>query len=459
MNWIAHSEDSHPPTARLSRGWRIAALLLILIISAELPLYGQQGGSLADLARQARAQKQTQSGTEAKRAQEVANQLSEDQNDSAPGGFKTYNAGDYKVWLPAPYTVEGHDDAGIVLSGPVVGTKRPMVLVGTPVVDRWEHSDAAFQEAATQFARLYAQSANCSKATIANRDAYQCSLAAATLLSQRVSGNAVFLRASGYIYPLLCVAPTDSGARDTLNDSRSNSSTKAWARQSLDHEEDDVRDVWKKCETVFQSIHIKGGTIPQTATAASAPSSGTSSSSTPAVTPDSGKAAAALQGSTVPAGFKVHAFNYCRSRTQCWDASVLVPAEAKLVSSDCRQYVFEMRVQGSPFLLLVGPAGESCDGHSASDPSQVRWKQLVDPETARAPGTSSTISSQQVQLDGKPAVITQMRFKNGIAGWINKRAEVESNGSQVVVGCMAPSDAFAEGESICSGLISSLRLP
>ena len=264
MNWIAHSKDSHPSSAGLSRVWTIAPRLLMILA---LPVYGQQSGSLADLARQARAQKQAQSGTGADRAHEVANELSEDQNDSAPGGFKTYNAGAYKVWVPAPYKVEGHDDAGIVLSGPVVGTKHPMVLVGTPVVDRWQHSDAAFEEAATQFARLYAQSANCSKATIANHDAYQCSLAAANLLSQQVSGSAVFLRASGYMYPLLCVAPSDSRARDTINDSRSDSSTKAWARRSLDHEEDDVRNVWKKCETVFQSIHIKEGTIPQTTAA------------------------------------------------------------------------------------------------------------------------------------------------------------------------------------------------
>jgi hypothetical protein len=52
-----------------------------------------------------------------------------------------------------------------------------------------------------------------------------------------------------------------------------------------------------------------------------------------------------------------------------------------------------------------------------------------------------------------------MRFKKGLADWIGKRAEVENNGAQLVVGCMAPKETFADGDTICSGLIESLRLP
>ena len=462
MHWTSQStlqsKDASPRSPR--NGKVLCGLIMALfLVVATIPGQGQDSSSLADLARQARAQKQAQSGTEANRAQEVANELSEDQNDGgAPAGFKNYNEGDYKVWVPSPFKVEGHDDAGVVLSGPMVGSKRPMVLVGTPVVDRWAHSDAAFEEAAAQFAHLYAQSSNCNKTTIANHDAYQCSLAAANLLSQQVSGNAVFVRASGYMYPLLCVAPTESSARDTLNNARTNSAAKGWARQSLDREEDDVRNVWKKCESVFQSIHIREGATPEAPVVSV--SSASSPSSAPSAAPaEPDKAAAAMLHSTVPAGFKMQAFNYCKTHTQCWDASVLLPAEAKLVSSDCKQYVFEMKVQGSPFLLLMGPAGESCDGRKASDPSQVRWKQLVDSETARDPGTSSLIGSQQIKLDGKPALITQMRFKNGVVSWISKRADVETNGSQVVVGCLAPTETFADGDPVCSKLIDSLRLP
>ncbi|HEY6337401.1 MAG TPA: hypothetical protein VIW68_02805 [Candidatus Sulfotelmatobacter sp.] len=470
MNWAARSKQSNPKTwlARATRGdWMIAALFLMM--AASLPGGAQQApaqqapaqqGSLGDIARQARAQKQGQPSAETSQAQQVADELSEDQNDNgAPGGFKTYNAGDYKLWVPAPYIVEGHDDAGVVLAGPNVGSKRPIVLVGTPIVAHPENSDDAFHDAATQFAHLYAQSANCAKTMIAERGAYQCSMAAATLLGRRVSGNAVFVRGSANIYPVFCVTPTDSRSRDMLNNSRARSGAKEMARESLDREEDDVKTVWQKCDTVFQSIQIRDGAATQKAAADSSKASAVTAKPA-AVAAASAQSAEPAAGSTIPGGFKVQAFNYCKNSTLCWDASVLVPTDAKLVSSNCKQYVFEIKVQGAPFLLLAGGAGpNSCTGRSANDPSHVQWKQLVDPETARAPGTSSTISAQQMTLEGQPTVITKIRFKNGFADWIAKRAEVEDNGAQLVVGCMAPKETFENGDAVCTGLIESLRLP
>jgi hypothetical protein len=441
-------------------GWIIAALFLTVV--ANLAVQAQQGSSLADIARQARAQKQTQGQTtDSNRAQQVADELSEDQNDNgAPGGFKTFNAGDYKLFVPAPYKVEGHDDAGVVLSGPNVGMKHSIVLVGTPVVAHFGNNDDAFHDMATQFVHLYAQSANCTKTTIANHSAYQCSMAAANLNGQVVGGNAVFVMGSGLVYPVFCVAPTDSGSRDYINSKRANATAKEWAQEALNKEDENVKKVLQNCDTVFQSIHVREGAAPQKEIAGSSKETGIAAK--PGVEAAVDSASAPVQpaaGSTIPAGFKLQAFSYCKNINECWDASVFVPAAAQLVSTDCKQFVFELKVQGAPFLLLMGPAGtDRCDGHS--DPaSQVRWKQLVDPETARAPGTSSTISALQARLDGKSAVITQMRFKKGLADWIGKRAEVENNGAQLVVGCMAPKETFADGDTICSGLIESLRLP
>jgi hypothetical protein len=450
----------------------LAAALFLLAVSCLAQ--AQQTGSLADAARQARAQKQAQPVSENNRAQQVADELSEDQNDGAPGGFKTYNAGDYKLWVPAPYRVEGHDDAGPVLSGPMVGSKVPMVLLGTPIVSHFENNDAAFQDTATQFAHVYSQSANCTKTTIANHAAYQCSMGAAKLLDRRVSGNAVFVRGAGNIYPVFCVAPTDSRSRDLINNSRANSGTKAWARESLDREDEDVRNVMQKCDTVFQSIQIRNG-AQQNSTAESnkqnsappANAGGQASladvarglhDSNATASVNAAPPAFAAAQSTAPAGLKVHAFTYCKGANDCWNASILVPADAQLLSSDCKQYVFETKVQGMPFLLLAG-SSDGCASRAASDPNLVRWNQLVLPETQRAPGTASTISSQQASLDGKSAVITTMRFKAGMADWIGKRAEIDANGIPLVVGCMAPKEHFYDGDTVCSSLIDSLRLP
>jgi hypothetical protein len=460
-------------------GWAIAIALLLL--PAVAGAQSQQGGSLADAARQARGQTQGQPAADTSAAQQVADELSEDQNhnDSAPGGFKTYNAGDYTLWVPAPYTVGGHDDTGTVLSGPTVGSKRSLVLVGTPINLPPSGGDDAFRDAALQFAHLYSPTVNCNKAAGTGRSAYQCSLAAANLLDGRVSGNIWFARSGSSIYPVFCAAPTDSHNRDILNNPRSTYKAKQYAREALDREEEDVKSIWQKCDTVFQSIRVKeGGT--QTAVARSAPAqaginsapsaqktvAGGSASSPdisgqgkPAPATESSTAVAASSGTTVPPGLKVQAFQYCAGARQCWDASVLVPAEAQLISSDCRQYAFQMKVQGSPFLLMAGPAVGDCDNRSAGDASLVRWKELVDPENQRAPGTSSTISTQTARLDGKAAAITTLGFRKGLTEWMAKRAEVENNGIQVVVGCVAQREHFPDGDAICTALIESLRLP
>jgi len=484
---------------------------LFLIVAASLPLQAQQASSLADAARQARAEKQAQPKVENNQAQQVADQLAEDQDDrDAPAGFKTYNAGDYKLWVPAPYKLTGNSDGGAVLSGPGVGNTRTLVLAGNPIVLKLGQNEDAFRDAATEFARGYLQSAKCTKTTFGNHSAYQCGLAGANLLGSSVSGQAVLIKGSINIFPVICAAPTDSRARDILNSPHSSYVLKRNARLVMDREEQEVRAVWQKCESVLQSIHLKEDGARQAGMPTSSPDgrvsakpadtkavAGNPSASQegpaqagnkPAVNPaDAGKAggppslaeiarrlhespaqattiptAAESTGvqSTVPAGLKVHSFNYCKSHTQCWDASVFVPADAQLVSSDCKQYVFETKVKGVLFLLLAGAGGtDSCQGRSANDPSLVRWNQLVAPETARAPGTASTVSTQQTTLDGKLAVITTMRFKKGMADWMGKRAEVDANGIQIVVGCMAPREQFPDGDTVCSALIGSLRLP
>src|SRR5208282_2651768 len=169
MNWTSKSEGMNPQMVRRAHGWAISApflLGLFLVVAAIVPLQAQDGSSLADIARQARAQRQAQGQpvADTSRAQQVADELSEDSNDNgAPGGFKTFNAGDYKLFVPAPYKVEGRDDAGVVLSGPYVGSKRSFVLVGAPIVAHFGNNDDAFHDAATQFVHVYAQSANCTK--------------------------------------------------------------------------------------------------------------------------------------------------------------------------------------------------------------------------------------------------------------------------------------------------------
>ena len=445
------------------------AMLATFLFAFGITAAAQQSGSLADTARQLRTEKQGQSQT-GSQAQQFADELSEDQADNgAPGGFKTFNTGNYKIWVPAPFHMDGNDSAGVVLSGPMNNGRHLVVLLGNPIVAHFENNEDAFQETALKFSHLYADQANCAKATVAGHNAYDCAMAVANLMGQRVTGSAVFLRSLGNIYPVFCVTPSDSGSRDYINTTPTYYN-KVWAEKSLQKETEDIKKTLQGCETVFQSVHIPEGISAQKSAASIAnaipnqsqpqgavpPSIG--SSPAPTKDPARGAIPASMQpNSSLPPGVKVQAFIYCRTARDCFDASVLVPTDAQLLSSDCKQYVLETKIQGQLFLLLAGTNG--CAGRNPNDAGLVRWNQLVLPETQRAPGTASTISSLQGTVDGKTAVITTMRFKKGLEDWMGKRAEIESNGVQLVVGCMGPKEHFADADTVCSALIDSLRLP
>lgn len=439
------------------RGWLMVASL-VLTCSAG---WGQAApsGSLADAARQARAQKQ--SSGDVSQAQQVADELSEDQNDSAPGGFKTYNSPAYKVSVPAPFTIAGQDDGGTILSGPKYFNTSPLVFVGNAIVIH-EPGEDALNDVATQFVKHYAQSVTCNKSTVAGHPAYSCGLAAANLQGHSVGGNAIFVRIANNVYPLMCVATTESSARDTVNDPHASLKAKLRARQVLVEEDGHIKEVWQRCDTVFASIHFNDNAgaqqeVVQTAKPVTNQGTQVAQAAQPAADVQSA-AASPVPQSTAPEGFKIHSFTYCRSANQCWDASIFVPSDAKLVSSTCKQFIFESKIQGTSFLLMAGPAGGEC-GAGNSNADLVRWKQLVDPENKRAPGTYSTISSLSMTVEGKPAAITTMTFRKGLDDWMGKRVEVESNGIPLVVGCIAPREHFADGEAICSAMIASLQLP
>jgi hypothetical protein len=159
--------------------------------------------------------------------------------------------------------------------------------------------------------------------------------------------------------------------------------------------------------------------------------------------------------SSIPAGFKIYPFIYCSGAQHCFNASILVPVDAKLVSSDCKQSIFETNIQGTPFLLMAGPA--TCDGPAG--PNLVRWNQLVDPETRRPPGTYNLISSQATTIDGKAANVVTIGFRKGLDSFMGKRVEVESNGIPLVVGCIAARDNFPDGDAACSTMMNSLQMP
>src|SRR5450432_4256210 len=68
-------------------------------------------GSLGGLARQTRPQAAA-NDSKSSRAQQLADEMQQEQEaaDNAPVGFKNYDAGAYRLFVPYPYSLEGREE-------------------------------------------------------------------------------------------------------------------------------------------------------------------------------------------------------------------------------------------------------------------------------------------------------------------------------------------------------------
>jgi len=246
--------------ANAFRRWVVAAFVVVAVGAGVAQSQPQAAPSLGELARQARAQKQpaNQDDSSSNRAQALAEELEHNQDDAgAPDGFKTYNAGDYKLRVPGPFTVAGHDDSGVVLNTAYRDGARSMVMIGSPVLFSGTNNDEGFEDFAARFAGTYSSSPGCTKTSVGGHGAYQCALSKATLLGKEVSGNAMFVRGAKSIYPVLCVAPSESYARDAYNRNPSNYNLRKAAARAMQRDDQSTRNAWQTCDAILKSIVLK----------------------------------------------------------------------------------------------------------------------------------------------------------------------------------------------------------
>ena len=99
--------------------------------------------TLGDLARQTRAQHAANDGKSSK-AQELVDEMQQEQEaaDNSPVGFKNFDAGDYRLFVPYPYSLEGRDNGGAVLLGSRLGITNTEVVAGAPIPIPARVSDA-----------------------------------------------------------------------------------------------------------------------------------------------------------------------------------------------------------------------------------------------------------------------------------------------------------------------------
>jgi len=461
-------------------------------------------GSLGDLARHTRAQHAADQGKPNK-AQALADEMQQAQDaaDSAPVGYKNYDAGEYRIFVPFPYSLEGRDNGGAVLLGSQLGVTNTEVMAGTSVPVPPNLNDAGLQNFINQLARKYSQATYCSHTTkLGDHNVFRCGMNKGYLLGHEVWGTMEFVVASNSVIPIVCVSPDD------LNNCVGYNQYGGWQTCSNRHptwEEvqreqkavltrfQDERTTMQVCDQViYPSIQLKEDIVVHPASIAKdnptkpaqvaretnvpppvTASSGTQGPSLAELARQSrqaahGKAQAELDNSEgkglEPAGFQSFAVQYCQNPQHCSEAKVMIPEKAEVVSRINGQHIFKVMLNGDPVMLYAGPADVNNPYRSMTDHDYARIRDVANSNGWSGEKTDG-VSTQELTIDGHPALMTRFRYqRDSNIWWVGERALIQAkvspydSGYQFLVGCTAPEQRFADAEALCTTLVNSLRL-
>ena len=475
--------------------WTAAACIGCLSTFAWAQDSASPGNSLGDLARQTRAQHASTAEGKSSRAQELVDEMQQEQeaSDNAPLGFKNYNAGDYWLFVPYPFSLEGRENGGAVLLGSRLGITNTEVMAGTPIPFRAGASDTDLWTLARQIASRQGQSAYCSAVKLGERKAFRCAWnGSPRLLGHEVWGTMEIVVASNSLIPVMCVSPDEMQclAYDQYGYHTCRTRNPTWdevqkTRAALDTRFRDERTTGQMCDQIiFPSIQLKEdivvhpatiaegkaskpalATVPQDASVAAAGSQNTSVADLARRTrlAPHDKAQAKLDntegGSLAPPGFQSYTLQYCRNPQQCAEASLIIPEKAEVLPRANGQQVFRTTLNGDEVLLYAGPADVNAQYRSMTDPDYIRMRDLANANLWSREKTDG-VSTQELTIAGKPALMTRFRYqRDQKKWWVGERALIDMRDGQFLVGCTAPEERFADAEALCTTLVNSLRLP
>ncbi len=485
-----------------------AIVAATLFIAASLLALGQESagsGSLGDLARQTRAQHAADQGTPNK-AQALVDEMQQEQEaaENAPVGFKNYDAGEYHIFVPNPYSLEGRDNGGAVLLGSRLGVTNTEVMAGTPVPIPSNLNDAGIQNFVNQLARRYSQSTYCSQSTkLGDHKVFRCGMNKGYLLGHEVWGSMEFVVASSSVIPVVCVSPDDlnncvgydqHGGWQTCTNRHPTWDDVQREQKAVLTRFQDERTTMQVCDQViYPSIQLKEDIVVHPAKIAeekpakAAQPVSPDSNVPPPVTVSSGTQAPSLaelarqsrqaahakpqtafdntEGKGLgPAGFQSFAVQYCQYPQRCSEATVLIPEKAEVVSRVNGQHIFKAMLNGDPVMLYAGPADVSNPYRSMTDHDYIRIRDVANSNGWSREKTDG-VSTQELTIDGRPALMTRFRYqRDSKIWWIGERTLIEvkaspyDQGYQFLVGCTAQEDRFADAEALCTTLVNSLRL-
>ena len=336
---------------------------------------GNSGASLGDLARHTRANHASTSDSKPSKAQALVDEMQQEQeaSENAPVGFKNYDAGDYRLFVPFPYSLEGRDNGGAVLLGSRLGITNTEVVAGNPIPVPADAREDTLMNVVRQYAGQRGPQAYCSAIKQGAHKAFRCAWQGnPSLLGHVVWGSMEFIVASNSLIPVMCVSPDamqsclvyDNWGHNTCSD-RNAYKTQA-AIEASNREETTT---FQMCDQViYPSITLKEDIVvhpakiaeksdqpnPQSkalqptavgwAPPVQAHEPGDSGSQSPSLAelarqtrqaphgPPLAKLDSAEGTSVAPAGFQSFVLQYCINPQQCGAATVVIPEKAEVVS-------------------------------------------------------------------------------------------------------------------------------
>jgi len=454
--------------------------------------------SLGDVARQNRARHTASEGAAGK-AQAIADEMQQEEeaSEAAPTGFKSYDAGGYRLFVPFPFSLEGRENGGPVLLGSRLGVTNTEVLAGTPIPLPANISDIDLMNGVRQLAGLHGAYPSCSAAKLGSHKAFHCYWnGSPRLLGHQVWGTMEIVVGSSSLIPVMCVSPDEFQclSHDQWGYHTCSNRNPSWQEvqqttAAIDTRFRDERTTAQMCEQIiYPSIQLKedivvhpamiGESKPPQATGpiAAEPvpgpvTAGQGGPQTPSLAElarrtrqaPRTKAQATLdngEGMTAaPPGFQSFVVQYCHNPQQCFEASVVIPENAEVLSRVNGQHIFKTMLNGDPVMLYAGPADVNAPYRSLTSPDFIRMRDLANSNGWSREKTDG-VSTQELTIEGRPALMTRFRYqREQNVWWIGERALIEDRGMQFLVGCTAPEQRFADAEALCTTLVNSLRLP
>jgi hypothetical protein len=479
-----------------SARWVLPGLILVFCAWGSIRAQDSQAPdaspSLGDLARQSRAQRPAEDTSS--KAQSLVDEMQQEQeaSEAAPTGFKSYDAGDYRLFVPYPFSLEGREN-GPVLLGSRLGVTNTEVLAGAPIPVSGNLSNNDLENVVRQLAAIHGRYAFCSPIKLGSRKAFRCYWNdTPRLLGHQVWGNMEVVVGSSSLIPVMCVSPDEFQCLgyDKFGYHTCQNRNPSWqevqqTRAAIETRFRDEKTTAQMCDQIiYPSIQLKEDIVVHPATIAEVKPAKFASQSLPQ---DNSVAAYGAQGPSLadlaretrqtprpraeakldsseggnlaPAGFQSFAIQYCQNPEHCLEASVVIPEKSEVVSSVNGQYIFKTTLNGDPVMLYAGPADVNAPYRGFTDPDYIRMRDLANSNGWSHEKTDG-VSTQELTIAGRPALITRFRYqRDGKAWWVGERALIDMTGQQFLVGCTARERRFADAESLCTTLENSLRLP